>query len=167
MVNSVANKPTVTLESLRPNVNLFSSYPTMLVSDLLKNFLLLITTYPTLVLESLSNIKNYVFFSDVISKFNFSSSIVAMFNTNITPNTSMSSTIELSNTETFALRSTKVEQESFNHERSGDYRFQKAQNPVFKYDFKVGHYLTDNVKVLSRQLFTTFNDTTGGVRKAP
>ena len=53
------------------------------------------------------------------------------------------------------------------HEYSSDYRFQKTQNPVFRYDFRVGHYMPENVKVLNKQMFTSFNDVTTGIRRAP
>lgn len=52
------------------------------------------------------------------------------------------------------------------HELSTDYRFQKTQNPIFRYDFRVGHYMTDVTKVLNRHMFTTFNDVTTGLRRA-
>jgi hypothetical protein len=53
------------------------------------------------------------------------------------------------------------------HELATDYRFQKTQNPIFRYDFRVGHYMTDVTKVLNRHMFTTFNDVTTGLRRAP
>lgn len=53
------------------------------------------------------------------------------------------------------------------HELASDYRFQKGASPVFKYDFKVGNYLPDVNKTLNQHLFTTMNDITSGVRKAP
>jgi hypothetical protein len=53
------------------------------------------------------------------------------------------------------------------HEYATDYRLQKTQNPIFKYDFKVGHYMTDSVKTLNRHAFITFNDVTGGIRTSP
>lgn len=53
------------------------------------------------------------------------------------------------------------------HELSTDYRFQKTQNPIFRYDFRVGHYMTDNTKILNQHMFTTFNDVTTGLRRAP
>jgi hypothetical protein len=51
------------------------------------------------------------------------------------------------------------------HELVGDYRFQKAANPIFRYDFKVGNYLPDSTKTLNQHMFTTINDITGGIRK--
>jgi hypothetical protein len=53
------------------------------------------------------------------------------------------------------------------HELINDYRFQKTQSPIFRYDFKVGHYMTESVKTLNRHLFVTLNDVTGGIRMAP
>ena len=43
----------------------------------------------------------------------------------------------------------------------------KTQNPIFKYDFKVGNYMTEAVVKLNRHFFTTVNDTTTGLRVAP
>jgi hypothetical protein len=53
------------------------------------------------------------------------------------------------------------------HELPSDYRFQKTQHPIFKYDFKVGNYMTEAVVKLNRHFFTTVNDTTTGLRVAP
>jgi hypothetical protein len=51
-------------------------------------------------------------------------------------------------------------------ETSANYRFQRLQNPVFKYDFKLGNYMPDENKVKSPFLYTTIHDLTTGVRKA-
>lgn len=51
-------------------------------------------------------------------------------------------------------------------ESSNNYRFQRLQNPVFKYDFKLGNYMPDENKVKSPFLYTTIHDLTTGVRKA-
>jgi hypothetical protein len=51
-------------------------------------------------------------------------------------------------------------------ENSTNYRFQRLQNPVFKYDFKLGNYMPDENKVKSPFLYTTIHDLTTGVRKA-
>ena len=51
-------------------------------------------------------------------------------------------------------------------ESSANYRFQRLQNPVFKYDFKLGNYMPDENKVKSPFLYTTIHDLTTGVRKA-
>lgn len=139
-----------------------------LISELFKNTLPFLTSYPSLVFDSIASISYYSVINDVVIKLNLSAYLNKFFSLTAQPSPHLvGSTLELSNLHLPLIRSSKVHQEAFNHELSGDYRFQKTQNPVFKYDFKVGHYLTDNVKVLSRQLFTTFNDTTGGVRKSP
>ena len=51
---------------------------------------------------------------------------------------------------------------SFGHELPTDYRFQKTQIPYFKYDYRVGNYLPDDVRILNRSSFMTQNDITGG-----
>ena len=66
-----------------------------------------------------------------------------------------------------SVKSLRECNEISNHELANDYRFQKTQNPVFRYDFKVGHYMTESVKLLNRHMFSTFNDVTGGLRIAP
>ena len=86
---------------------------------------------------------------------------------NTTDARAVPTTIDTSNSQAFGTRSSEVRVLTSNHELMGDVRFQKAANPVFKYDFKVGNYLPDSVKTLNQHLFTTFNDVTGCIRKAP
>jgi hypothetical protein len=52
-------------------------------------------------------------------------------------------------------------------EGSGEYRFQRLQNPIFRYDFKLGNYMPDENKKKSPFLYTTIHDLTTGVRKSP
>jgi len=53
-----------------------------------------------------------------------------------------------------------------NQEISSNFRFQKFSNPVFRYDYKAGNYLTkDDIKAYPT-LFTTIREITGGIRKA-
>jgi hypothetical protein len=66
-----------------------------------------------------------------------------------------------------SVQSLDLSQAYNSHELATDYRFQKTQNPIFRYDFRVGHYMTDVTKVLNRHMFTTFNDVTTGLRRAP
>lgn len=47
----------------------------------------------------------------------------------------------LMESEPFTTQSVETSSLSSNHETTSDSRFQKAANPVFKYDFKVGNYL--------------------------
>lgn len=56
--------------------------------------------------------------------------------------------------------------ESSMQENALNYRYLRLQNPVFKYDFKLGNYLPDTAKLLSSHLFTTVNDVTAGVRRS-
>lgn len=44
-------------------------------------------------------------------------------------------------------------------------RFVRFMNPVFKYDFKVGNYMPDDLKKLNPHLFNTIKDITTGIRK--
>jgi len=75
--------------------------------------------------------------------------------------------LALTESEPFTTQSVETSSLSSNHETTSDSRFQKAANPVFKYDFKVGNYLPDTTKTLNQHLFSTLNDVTGGIRKAP
>ena len=51
-------------------------------------------------------------------------------------------------------------------ESTDDMRFLRLMNPVFKYDFKVGNYLSDEIKKMNLHLFRTIQDVTTGVRKS-
>jgi hypothetical protein len=52
-------------------------------------------------------------------------------------------------------------------EDSGEYRYQRLQNPIFRYDFKLGNYMPDENKKKNPFLYTTIHDLTTGVRKSP
>jgi hypothetical protein len=52
-------------------------------------------------------------------------------------------------------------------EGSGEYRYQRLQNPIFRYDFKLGNYMPDENKKKNPFLYTTIHDLTTGVRKSP
>ena len=122
--------------------------------------------YNTLLpLKSLTQGRSYTFVSDLISQISSTNSYVsAQITKTTTSNISDSSTVSLNKVN---LSSENAENAMLTHELASDYRFQKTQNPVFRYDFKVGHYMTDSVKILSRHVLTTFNDVTGGLRIAP
>jgi hypothetical protein len=47
-----------------------------------------------------------------------------------------------------------------------DSRFARSMNAVFKYDFKVGNYMTDDMKKMNPHLFMTIKDITTGLRKS-
>ena len=51
-------------------------------------------------------------------------------------------------------------------ESTTDGRFLRLMNPVFKYDFKVGNYMSDDTKKMNPHLFRTIQDLTTGVRKS-
>lgn len=73
--------------------------------------------------------------------------------------------VDIESNQPFTLTDKQGDYLRSGHELIGDYRFQKASNPIFRYDFKVGNYLTDSAKTLNQHLFTTVNDVTGGIRK--
>jgi len=47
-----------------------------------------------------------------------------------------------------------------------DQRFVRFMNPVFKYDFKVGNYLPDDIKKVNPHLYMSIKDITTGIRKS-
>jgi len=50
-------------------------------------------------------------------------------------------------------------------EIASDYRNLRLQNPIFKYDFKLGNYMPDDNKRKFSHLLTTIHDLTTGVKK--
>jgi len=56
--------------------------------------------------------------------------------------------------------------ESALQENTTDSRFKRSMNAIFKYDFKVGNYMPDNVKSMNPHLFMTIKDVTTGLRKS-
>ena len=50
-------------------------------------------------------------------------------------------------------------------EQISDYRNLRLQNPIFKYDFKLGNYMSEETKRKVPHLYTTVHDVTTGLRK--
>jgi hypothetical protein len=69
-------------------------------------------------------------------------------------------------TEQVALNSLSSDSASLLGEKGSDQRFMRFMNPVFKYDFKVGNYMPDDVKKMNPHLFTSIKDVTTGIRKS-
>ena len=69
-------------------------------------------------------------------------------------------------TEQVSLNSLSSDASSLLGEKSSDQRFMRFMNPVFKYDFKVGNYMPDDVKKMNPHLFTSIKDVTTGIRKS-
>ena len=53
-----------------------------------------------------------------------------------------------------------------NIETSLNFRYQKFTNPIFRYDYKAGNYITKQDKEAFPYLFTTISEITGGIRKS-
>jgi len=53
-----------------------------------------------------------------------------------------------------------------NLESSLNFRYQKFTNPIFRYDYKAGNYITKQDKEAFPYLFTTVSEITGGIRKS-
>jgi len=62
--------------------------------------------------------------------------------------------------------SIKSRSQSLLQEGQSDQRFVRSMNPIFKYDFKVGNYIPDDVKKMNPHLFNTIKDVTTGIRKS-
>jgi RNase adaptor protein for sRNA GlmZ degradation len=65
-----------------------------------------------------------------------------------------------------SLNSLTSDSTSMLGEKTSDQRFMRFMNPVFKYDFKVGNYMPDDVKKMNPHLFNTIKDVTTGIRKS-
>lgn len=53
-----------------------------------------------------------------------------------------------------------------NEELTSNFRQQRFQNPVFRYNYKIGHYFTKADVYLNSTMFTTQSELTGGIRKS-
>ena len=62
--------------------------------------------------------------------------------------------------ETIGVKSYVSSQES-----TSNWRFNRSTNSVFRYDFKVGNYIPDDMKKLNPHLLMTIKDVTMGIRK--
>lgn len=69
-------------------------------------------------------------------------------------------------TSTSSAQSFSDQAESSLQENTADQRFMRFSNPIFKYDFKVGNYIPDDVKKMNPHLFMTIKDVTTGIRKS-
>lgn len=68
-------------------------------------------------------------------------------------------------TNTVLTRDDALNQQFQSQEIASDYRNLRLQNPIFKYDFKLGNYMPDDNKRKFSQLLTSIHDLTTGVKK--
>ena len=68
-------------------------------------------------------------------------------------------------TNTVLTRNDALHQQFQSQEIASDYRNLRLQNPIFKYDFKLGNYMPDDNKRKFSQLLTSIHDLTTGVKK--
>lgn len=68
-------------------------------------------------------------------------------------------------TNTVLTRDDALDQQFQSQEIASDYRNLRLQNPIFKYDFKLGNYMPDDNKRKFSQLLTSIHDLTTGVKK--
>jgi len=82
--------------------------------------------------------------------------------------TDSTSSPDLLNRSKGVLSTDNVEQLRFGtEETSHGYRYNRFSNPIFRYDYRSGDYVTKELKEGFTHLFTMLNDVTGGIRKAP
>jgi hypothetical protein len=84
----------------------------------------------------------------------------------LTDNTDAGQPQDLYSTGNVNLNSLESDSRSLLGEKSSDQRFMRFMNPVFKYDFKVGNYMPDDIKKMNPHLFNTIKDVTTGIRKS-
>jgi hypothetical protein len=64
------------------------------------------------------------------------------------------------------IDSTTILRTNLLQEKTTTQRFLRLTNAIFKYDFKVGNYMSDEIKKMNPHLFRTIQDLTTGVRKS-
>jgi hypothetical protein len=69
-------------------------------------------------------------------------------------------------TEVLKTSQTSASLENSLQEQVVDTRFTRNMNSVFKYDFKVGNYMPDDLKKINPHLFMTIKDITTGIKKS-
>jgi hypothetical protein len=98
-------------------------------------------------------------------RLNFVSSLFASEEA-LTDNTDAGQPQDLYSTGNVNLNSLESDARGLLGEKSSDQRFMRFMNPVFKYDFKVGNYMPDDIKKMNPHLFNTIKDVTTGIRKS-
>ena len=133
-----------------------------LVSSMLSGCKLFVTNL--LVLSPFSLISNLGFSSYVSTVLNLGYWNVQMANPAQQSLVQTPATVTYSSDTMFTQGQTLAEQ--FQHQEiASDYRNLRLQNPIFKYDFKLGNYMPDDNKRKFSQLLTSIHDLTTGVKK--
>tara|TARA_B100000795_G_scaffold250317_1_gene218427 strand:+ start:1552 stop:1965 length:414 start_codon:yes stop_codon:yes gene_type:complete len=98
-----------------------------------------------------------------VESFNVSSP--SLKNTTLTSSTSPFNEVSFTGTG-FQVTSSLDQVLNNQSESSYFFRYQRALNPVFKYDYKLGNYFTKQDSTMTPFMFTTVIDVTGGIRKS-
>ena len=117
------------------------------------NSILTFSSSPTF--SEIRGLSNLVGFKSLLNLTN--STTESTFNVNRAPEYSSS---------TLSINSSSSSLKHVLNESTEDQRFMRNMNPVFKYDFKVGNYMPDDLKKMNPHLFMTIKDVTTGIRKS-
>lgn len=105
---------------------------------------------------NLVDFSNFIFSKMVASQTMFTSSFIPTNSGNeVTLSSNLNNTLGLDDKVFFS-----------NEELTSNFRQQRFQTPVFKYNYKVGNYFGKPEKTFYPHMFTTQSELTGGIRKA-
>jgi hypothetical protein len=105
---------------------------------------------------NLVDFSNFMFNKMLASQTIFTSNFVATTSANeVTLSSNLNNTVGLDDKVFFS-----------NEELTSNFRQQRFQTPVFKYNYKVGNYFGKSEKTFYSHMFTTQSELTGGIRKA-
>ena len=102
------------------------------------------------------------FFNNNLNNFSFKSYFFTYFNF-ISFNVNQNLNIITTNNRQSSVTNNLLWEQS---ENTSLFRFQRALNPVFRYDYKLGNYFTKEDLSISPHLFPTISEITGGIRKS-
>lgn len=105
---------------------------------------------------NLIDFSNFIFSKLVASRTMFASNFIPTNSNNeVTLSSNLNNTLGLDDKVFFS-----------NEELTSNFRQQRFQTPVFKYNYKVGNYFGKPEKTFYPHMFTTQSELTGGIRKA-
>ena len=168
------NFQTVTTGTIQNATSTFTTYPTVkgITQDLASvTFLATSITngFKTCALNFLVVSPMTLFANLNLSQYLSAITSMSYWNVDFTRTTALSQ-IKASSTLTYSSDSMSTQSqtiaEQFQHQEvASDYRNLRLQNPIFKYDFKLGNYMPDDNKRKFSQLLTSIHDLTTGVKK--
>jgi len=124
----------------------------------------------TLYVNTFYNCLNHLLSLNVFLGFNNFTNLVTNLNTQYLTNHNLNQVVASNNVEYLTKNWNSLDlnnQTLFNNvETSLNYRYQRFSNPIFRYDYKAGNYITKQDKEAFPYLFTTMSEITGGVRRS-